>query len=129
MHIKITRSIKPDFVDERGNIIKLLDDGKTTIKSILLINSKKGAVRANHYHKEDAHYVYMVSGSMEYTEQPLDGKGKKETVIVKADDLVYTPPMVAHAMHFLADSTFLVMALKSRHQEAYEADTVKIKVI
>src|SRR3989338_9749266 len=78
MPIRITRNIKPDFTDERGEIIKLLDDGKTSIKSVLLIKSRKGAVRANHYHKEDAHYVYMVYGSMEYTEQSIDGKGKKE---------------------------------------------------
>ena len=129
MTIKITRNVKPDFTDERGEIIKLLDDGKTTIKSVLLIKSKKGAIRANHYHKEDAHYAYMVYGSMEYTEQPIDGNGKKETVVVKEGDLVYTPPMVAHAMHFLEDSAFLALALKSRHQEAYESDTVRVKLI
>jgi oxalate decarboxylase/phosphoglucose isomerase-like protein (cupin superfamily) len=129
MTIKLIKNIKPDFTDERGEIIKLLDDGKTTIKSVLLINSKKGAVRANHYHKEDAHYVYMVSGSMEYTEQSIDGRGEKETVVVKAGDLVYTPQMIAHAMHFLEESSFLAMALKSRHHEAYEADTVRIKII
>ena len=128
MTIKITRNVKPDFVDERGEIIKLLDDGKTSIKSVLLIKSRKGAIRANHYHKEDAHYVYMVYGSMEYTEQPV-GSDKKEILIVKEGDMVYTPPMVAHAMHFLEDSAFLALAIKSRHHEAYESDTVRIKLV
>ena len=128
MPIRITRNVKPDFTDGRGEIIKLLDDGKTSIKSVLLIKSKKGAIRANHYHKEDAHYVYMVYGSMEYTEQPV-GSGKKEAVVVKEGDLIYTPPMVEHAMHFLEDSAFLALAIKSRHHDAYESDTVRVKLI
>ena len=65
MPIKIFKQIKPEFTDERGEIFKLLDDGKTVVKSVLLITCKKGAIRANHYHKKDSHYVYMLSGSME----------------------------------------------------------------
>ena len=76
-HIK---KIKPEFADERGAITKLLDDGKTSIKSVLLITCKKGSIRANHYHRKDSHYVYMLSGKMEYTEQSLiDKNQKKET--------------------------------------------------
>ena len=126
--IKLNKNLPPDFVDDRGEIFKLLDDGKTSIKSVLLITCRKGAVRANHYHKNDSHYVYMLKGSMEYTEQPLDGK-KREMVIVKKGDLVYTPPMMAHAMHFLEESSFLTLATESRHQDAYEEDTIRIKVV
>ncbi|MBI2653766.1 cupin domain-containing protein [Candidatus Woesearchaeota archaeon] len=127
MAIKVIK-VSADFVDARGEIFKLLDDGKTSIKSVLLITSKKGSVRANHYHKKDSHYVYMVSGSMEYTEQTLKG-GKKESVIVKKGELVYTPPMTLHAMRFLEDSEFLALATESRHQQAYEDDTVRIKIV
>ncbi len=126
--MKIMRNIAPDFTDERGDIIKLLDDGKTNIKSVLLITCNKGAVRANHYHKHDSHYAYILSGSMEYTEQNLDNK-KTESATVKKGDLVYTPPMTAHAMRFLEDSVFLALATESRHHEAYEDDTVRIKII
>src|SRR3989338_1996233 len=121
MAIKVFRQVKPEFTDERGEILKILDDGKTTIKSVLLITSKKGAVRANHFHKADSHYVYLLSGSMEYTEQPVNGnENQRETIIVNAGDMVYTPPMVSHAMKFLEDSTFLALSPHSRHQAAYE---------
>lgn len=126
--VNITRGIAPEFIDARGEIFKLLDDGKTSIKSVLLITSNKGAIRANHYHKKDSHYVYMLSGSMEYTEQPLKG-GKKESVIIKKGDLLYTPPMTIHAMRFLEDSAFLTLATESRRQKAYEDDTVRIKLV
>jgi quercetin dioxygenase-like cupin family protein len=128
MTIKVIRNIKPEFVDERGEITKILDDGRSVIKSIILITSKKGAIRANHYHKQDSHFAYMLTGSMEYTEKPVEG-GKKESIIVKAGDMVYSAPMVIHAMRFLEDSSFLTLATEWRKQEAYEEDLVRVKLI
>ena len=128
MPIKVLRNIAPDFTDERGDIIKLLDDGKTNIKSVLLITCKKGAIRANHYHKNDTHHVYMLYGSMEYTEQDLETK-KTETILVKKGDMVFSPSMVPHAMKFLEESAFLTLATESRHRNHYEDDTVRIKII
>jgi quercetin dioxygenase-like cupin family protein len=128
MAIQVVRGIKPEFVDERGGITKILDDGRTIIKSVLIITSKQGAIRANHYHKQDSHYVYMLSGSMEYTERPVGGT-KKESIIVKKGDMVYSPPMVEHAMKFLEESAFLTLATEWRKQEAYEEDLVRVKLI
>ena len=128
--MQITRNINPEFIDDRGAITKVLDDGKTIIKSILIITSKAGTVRANHYHKTDAHYCYMLSGKMEYFEKPIgaeDSEIKSETL--QTGDMVYSPAMVIHAFRFLEDTTWVVMALNSRHQAAYEADTVRIKLI
>ena len=80
----LTRNITAEFTDVRGAITKILDNG-TAIKSILLITSQAGAVRANHYHKKDSHYAYLLSGKMEYTEKPVSG-GEMQTVILKAGD-------------------------------------------
>ncbi len=126
--MKLIKKLPPEFVDVRGEITKLLDDGKTTLRSVLLISSKTGAIRANHYHKTDSHHVYLVSGRMEYTEYPVGGRPEgAEKVIVEAGDLVYTPPMAIHVMRFLEDSVFLALATNSRHQDAYEADTVRVQ--
>lgn len=128
--IKLLQNISPDFVDERGEIFKLLDDGKTSIKSVLLITCKKGAIRANHYHKKDSHYSYMLSGSMEYFEMTVNGKNQKlESITVKKGDLVFTPPNTMHAMKFLEDSEFLALSTKSRKQADYEEDTVRVKLV
>ena len=40
--------LEPPHVDERGEIIPLVD---APIQSAVMITSKKGTVRANHYHK------------------------------------------------------------------------------
>lgn len=126
--MKIIRKIKPEIKEERGNITKLLDDGKTTIRSILLIISKAGSVRSNHYHKKDVHWIYMLSGKMEYYEKPVRG-GKIKKAVLGPGDMVYTPPMTIHTTKFPKDSVFMAFSIKSRNQKAYEKDTVRIKLI
>ena len=123
----VTRNIAPEFTDVRGAITKILDNG-TAIKSILLITCETGAVRANHYHKKDSHYAYLLSGKMEYSEKPIEG-GEMQTVTLSAGDMVFTPPEMIHAMRFLQPSVFLAFATESRSQEDYEADTVRIELI
>ena len=128
--MKLIKNIKPEFTDERGNITMLLDDGKTSIRSTLFITSKKGAVRGNHYRKEDSHYCYMLSGKMEYFEKPAHTDDSKiEKIIAETGDLVYSPPGTIHAMRFLEDSSWVVLSTKSRKDGAYEEDTVRIKII
>ena len=124
--VHVIKNIRPEFTDERGGITKILDDGKTVIRSVLLISSKKGSVRANHYHKKDAHYAYLLSGRMEYTEAPVSEPGRLESVVLEAGDMVLSSPMTIHRMRFLEDSVFLALATESRSQADYEADTVRI---
>ena len=126
--MKIIRKVKPRFTDRRGAIIWLLDDGKTKIKSVLLITSKKGSVRSNHYHKKDTHWLYVVSGKMEYYEKPVKG-GKIKKAILDVGDMVYTPSMMIHATKFLKDTVLFTLSTRSRNQEDYEKDTVRIKLI
>ena len=119
--------LKPFNRDQRGSITKILEG---EITSVLLIVSKKSAVRANHYHKKDSHYVYMVSGKMRYTSKDLRRKkGRKHSVIFKQGEMIYTPPMIAHAMEFLADSVFLALTTRKRDQKRYENDTVRVKLV
>lgn len=127
--MKLIKNIKAEFIDKRGAITRILDDGKTNIKSVLLITSKAGAVRSNHYHKKDTHYLYVLSGKMEYYEKPVKGKAKPKKVIVKAGDMVYTPAMMIHTTKFLQNTVLLTLSTKSRNQKAYEKDTTKINLI
>lgn len=127
--MKIVRAVKPFFTDERGEISHILDD-ETLITSALFITCKKGAIRANHYHKKDTHYSYMIKGKMEYTYQDMSDKNsKKKTVIVKAGEVVQTPPMTKHAMKFLVPSVFIALTTEPRDQKNYEKDTMRVKLI
>ncbi len=127
--MKIIKKIQPFFIDERGEMSYLLDNA-SNITSVLYITCKKGAVRANHYHKKDTHYSYMVNGSMEYTYQDVKAKNaKKHKIIVKKGEIVESPPMTIHAMRFLEDSSFIALTTESRDRKKYEKDTVRVKLV
>lgn len=129
MAIKVFKT-KPEFVDERGFITRLVDQDKYPLRAVLYITGKKGSVRGNHYHKTDAHYVYCISGKFRYTEKNMGKKNsKKESVILKPGDLVLSSPMVAHAMEFLEDSVFMAFTTEPREQEKYEEDIVRLQLV
>lgn len=114
------------FADQRGDIQPLVD---LPMESCVLIRSRKGTVRANHYHQTDWHFCYVLSGSIEYYHRPHGSQRKPEKVLVKTGQLFFTPPMVDHAMVFPEDTTFLTLGRNSRSQEVYEADVVRIPPI
>lgn len=122
--MKITRAIKPEFVDERGGITRIFD-GSHSITSVLVITCKAGASRSNHYHKKDMHYCYVLSGKAEWYEKPVEG-GKIESAILEAGDMVCTPPMTIHAVKFLEETVLLTLATEHRTRDDYEADTVRV---
>src|SRR3989338_3978434 len=84
-------SLEKPFADKRGKIQPLVD---LMMKSAVMISSKKGSLRANHYHKTDWHYCYVLSGSMEYTHRPAGSTDAPERLVVRAGQMVFTPPMV-----------------------------------
>ena len=59
------------FVDQRGSIQPLVD---LMMKSAVMIESKAGTLRANHYHKTDWHYCYVIKGRIEYFHREVNSK-------------------------------------------------------
>jgi dTDP-4-dehydrorhamnose 3,5-epimerase-like enzyme len=119
-------NLLPPYTDERGAIYPLVD---ATMQSAVLITSKKGSIRANHYHKTDWHYCYVLEGIIEYYHRPHGSKDEPECVMVKKGEMMYTPPMVDHAMLFPEDTVFLTLGGNPRDQETYEADIERVELI
>lgn len=112
-----------EHTDDRGSIFNIMHE---PIGALALITSKKNTVRANHYHKEDAHLCYVVSGSIEYYERPVGSNEPATKFIVKAGEGMYTGPNVEHAMYFPEDTTFLTLGRLSRTPDEYEKDLVRL---
>ena len=105
--------LEKSFDDMRGSIQPLVD---VTMESCVLIRSKKGSVRANHYHRTDWHYCYVLSGEIEYHYRKTGSTAPPETATIRAGELFFTPPMVDHAMVFTQDTVFLTLGRNSRAQ-------------
>ena len=99
-------ALEAPFVDGRGSIQPLVD---MMMESAVLITSKAGSLRANHYHKTDWHYCYVLSGSIEYLHRPTGSTAEPERILVKAGQMVFTPPMIEHSMVFVTETTFLTL--------------------
>ena len=123
---KIIVDLEKPFTDERGVLQPLVD---TMMKSAVLIQSYKGSIRANHYHKTDWHYCYVLSGEIEYYFRKTGSKEEPKLLHVKKGEMVFTPPLVDHAMKFPVDTTFLTLSRNPRDQETYEKDVVRIEMI
>ena len=111
------------FIDARGKIQPLVDE---MIRSAVMIASKAGSVRANHYHKTDWHYCYVVSGQIEYLHRPTGSDKAPAEIIVNEGEMVFTPPMIDHGMRFPVDTVFLTLGRNPRDQATYEADVVRV---
>ena len=119
-------NLQNPFVDKRGSIQPLVD---LMMKSAVMINSKAGSLRANHYHKTDWHYCYVISGVIEYFHRDLGSQKEPELIIVKKGNMIFTPPMVEHCMKFPEDTLFLTLSRNPRDQETYEADVVRVNLV
>jgi len=118
--------LEPPYTDARGGIQPIVD---ADFKSAQLITSRAGTTRANHYHRTDSHYMYVVSGSFDYYWKPVHSDAEPKHIRVGAGELVFTPAMVEHAVVFLEDTAFVNFSDQRRDQEAYEADIVRVQLV
>ena len=116
-------SMPAPIEDMRGGIQTLVDGG---IQCIQIITSKLGTVRANHYHRTDSHYMYVIQGTMRYFHRPAGDTSAPDWIYVKEGQMVFTPPMVEHAVEFTEDTTFINITGKPRDQGSYEDDLVRV---
>ena len=119
--------LDPPFVDARGSIQNIL---LSPITSVAIITSKSGSVRSNHFHKTDWHYLYVISGSMEYYERQVDMDPRlvdRLPLLVKTGQMVFTPPMHIHKTVFLEDTVLLSLAKNVRDHEHHEEDVIRVE--
>lgn len=115
-----------NFEDERGQITNLV---LAQMSSAAIITSKAGSVRANHYHKSDNHFAYVISGEIEYYHRKVGDTDPPRCLTITQGQMFFTPPMVEHTMVFRVDTVFLTLARNIRTHENHEADLVRVKLV
>ena len=123
---KVKVKLSGFFVDKRGEILNIAN---ILFRSCALIKSKKNSIRANHYHKKDWHYCYVIKGKIAYYHRKHGAKTKPKKIIINKGELFFTPPMIDHAMKFLSYTEFLTLGRGSRSKINYDEDTKKIDLI
>ena len=106
------------FVDDRGTISN--HELTEPINLIGMIESKKGTIRANHYHPQQEQKCLFTKGQIiEIFQDIINPNSPKVTQVVNAGQLSVIKPNVAHTMVFTKDTTFLNLVRGERDHENY----------
>ena len=107
-----------EFIDNRGKISN--HELTEPINMIGLIESKKGTIRANHYHPQQEQKCLFTKGQIiEIFQDILNPNSPKVTQVVNEGQLSVIKPNVAHTMVFSKDTTFLNLVRGEREHENY----------
>ena len=123
-HSKLFKNIQRGE-DSRGGILSIVDE---TVSNVSIITCSPGAIRSNHYHYEDFHFMYVLEGDIDYFFKDIDSE-EVSYIRVNQGETIFTPPLEIHACYFPCKTTLIVSSKNPRDQETYEADTVRVDFI
>ncbi|MDA7606793.1 NAD-dependent epimerase/dehydratase family protein, partial [Pelagibacteraceae bacterium] len=107
-----------EYIDSRGKISN--HELTEPINLIGLIESKKGTIRANHYHPQQEQKCLFTKGQIiEIFQDILNSNSPKITQVVNEGQLSIIKPNVAHTMVFTKDTTFLNLVRGEREHNNY----------
>lgn len=122
----IVKKLKPVFRDKRGDIFDLVED---EIRHLGFITFRKGAVRANHYHKKSTQYSYVIKGSIELlTKDAKNKNAKMKKAIMSEGTFAMIPPCIIHVYRALTPASIIECTTESRKAGGYESDTVRVSL-
>jgi len=114
------------FKNESGSIFNL---AWGAFSSASLITSISGAVRSNHYHKTDWHFIHVIDGLMYYYWRKTGNTSTPERRRCPRGTLIFTPPLVEHAVFFPANTSIVTFNRRERDQQNHESDLIRIPPI
>ena len=116
--LEFVKNGENEFIDNRGKISN--HELTEPINLIGLINSKKGTIRANHYHPQQEQKCLFTKGQIIEVYQDIINPGSpKITQVVNEGQLSIIKPNVAHTMVFTKDTTFLNLVRGEREHDNY----------
>jgi dTDP-4-dehydrorhamnose 3,5-epimerase-like enzyme len=92
------------IVDSRGEVAQVVNGG--AFRHLMLLETRRGAVRGNHYHKKKDEWFYVVKGSARLVLRDAES-GEKSEEELRAGDKINVKPGVAHALVALEDSLII----------------------
>jgi dTDP-4-dehydrorhamnose 3,5-epimerase-like enzyme len=122
---KLKHKIGKIFKDKRGTLQKIIDGN---FSSCIEVYSKKGSIRANHYHKKDKHFMYIISGELLYSYRNRKRGSKVKIKKMKKGDLFFTPAMQEHMAYYTKNTHFLAFSTRKRTQFDYEKDLIRVEM-
>jgi len=116
--LEYVRDGENEYKDSRGKISN--HELTEPVNMIGLIDSKKGTIRANHYHPQQEQKCLFTKGQIiEVFQDLINPNSPKITQVVNEGQVSVIKPNVAHTMVFSKDTTFLNLVRGEREHENY----------
>lgn len=113
-------------LDDRGRIADAFFG--VNINHVVVIDSIKGAIRGNHYHKETVQSILITKGSLEYWYKSLDENALTQFVVAVEGDVITSGKNEIHTMKILENDTqFIAFTEGVRGGKNYESDTYRVE--
>ncbi len=127
--LEYVKNGQDEYKDSRGKISN--HELTEPINLIGLIDSKKGTMRANHYHPQQEQKCLFTKGQIiEVYQDLLNPNSPKITQVVNEGQLSVIKPNVAHTMVFTKDTVFLNLVRGEREHENYGiTHTIKHNIV
>lgn len=125
MSLPLTTTLFPNVQrdsDKRGGILSIVDE---PVMNVSIITCNPGAIRSNHYHLNDFHFMYVLKGQIDYFYKALDNDDVRYIKVGEGDN-IFTPAREIHATYFPVETRLVVSSKLPRDQESYERDTVRV---
>lgn len=103
MELYIPLKVDFEHKDDKGFLVQLAHQGWQQIN---FLESRKGTLRGEHYHKIASEAFYVAYGSVNLT---LKRKGNTQTVHFQKGDFFHIPPMTWHQMCFPEDCIMIAL--------------------
>ena len=111
--------------DARGEILSIVDE---QVHNVSIITCNQGALRSNHYHHTDFHFMFVLEGEIDYFFKDLNSD-EIHYLKVRTGDNIFTPDNEIHATYFPVKTRLIVSSKFPRDQETYEKDTVRVPFV
>jgi len=122
LHFCFGNLVQPYFcsIDERGGMVGVFRGYKW--EEINYVESIKGSVRGNHYHKETTEGFFVIDGRIKVTLVDT-AKNFKKTFVAKKGDIILINPNVVHTFELLENSKWINMLSKPLSDKAKDIHT------
>ena len=118
------RNVQRD-ADDRGEILSIVD---APVQNVSIITCTPGALRSNHFHHSDFHFMYVLKGEIDYFYKDVD-TDEIQYLKVREGDNIFTPANELHATYFPVATSLIVSSKFPRDQETYEKDTDRVPLL
>lgn len=122
------------YKDIRGELkkiyVKSMLDSDKTVEEVYVLYTQKGAVRGNHYHRQNVEFFTIIKGTATIALKDVE-EGDAEIFKVSAGDdvVIKVPENVAHGFRNDEDEDLVILAAASRLYDPEDTDTFNYQLL